>query len=253
VAWEPYAPVLRVSVLEDNLLLPLQTLLSMPDFQAEVEQLGGYSGREMGRRIRLEHGHCAGERRRIGRQHGVSHRIAQTGIQRFAAPELRRLSRPGYGPLPPVDEAPVAAPRMPGPSAPDPRWPFASCRRVWDIGTMSSNEPRNIDAALASFSDYWSPRTIAVVNDYDVRIVKVLGEFTRHSHPETDEFFLVLSGHLTIRLDDGDTVLGPGDSYVVPRGRFHQPVANEETTLLLFEPSNTINTGDTPSDLTADS
>ena len=60
-----------------------------------------------------------------------------------------------------------------------------------------------------------------MVNDYDVRVVKVLGEFTRHSHPETDEFFLVLSGALTIRMDDGDVHLGPGDTYVVPRGRPH--------------------------------
>ena len=77
------------------------------------------------------------------------------------------------------------------------------------------------------------------------------GEFTRHSHPETDEFFLVLSGRLTIRMDEGDVVLDPGDTYVVPRARFHQPVAATETTLLLFEPSATVNTGDSPSELTA--
>ena len=91
-----------------------------------------------------------------------------------------------------------------------------------------------------------------MVNDYDVRVVKVLGEFTRHSHPETDEFFLVLSGALTIRMDDGDVHLGPGDTYVVPRGRPHQPIAATETRLLLFEPSATVNTGDTPSHLTSD-
>jgi mannose-6-phosphate isomerase-like protein (cupin superfamily) len=100
-------------------------------------------------------------------------------------------------------------------------------------------------------ADHWSPRTIAVVNDYDVRVVKVRGEFTRHSHPETDEFFLVLSGQLTIGLDDGDVTLRAGDTFVVPRGRFHQPWTDVDTTLLLFEPSATINTGDTPSSMTA--
>ena len=104
---------------------------------------------------------------------------------------------------------------------------------------------------LAAIREHWSPRTIAVVNDYDVRVVKVRGEFTRHTHPGTDEFFLVLSGRLTIRMDHGDVVLAKGDVYVVHRGTAHQPCSEVETTLLLFEPSDTINTGDTPSSLTA--
>jgi mannose-6-phosphate isomerase-like protein (cupin superfamily) len=116
---------------------------------------------------------------------------------------------------------------------------------------MQRTERHNIDAVLAGVAEYWSPRTVAVVNDYDVRVVKVRGEFTRHRHPETDEFFLVLSGNLTIRMDDGEVVLGPGDTYVVPRGVSHQPCAEVETTLLLFEPSETVNTGDTPGHLTA--
>jgi mannose-6-phosphate isomerase-like protein (cupin superfamily) len=113
------------------------------------------------------------------------------------------------------------------------------------------SESRNIDAVLSHVTDYWSPQTVAVVNDYDVRVVRVKGEFTRHTHPETDEFFLVLSGCLTIRMEVGDVVLTNGDSYVVPRGLAHQPFAETETTLLLFEPSDTVNTGDTPSSLTA--
>ena len=112
-------------------------------------------------------------------------------------------------------------------------------------------EPRNLDTVLASVSEHWSPRTVAVVNDYDVRVVKVLGEFTPHRHPDTDEFFLVLSGRLVIRTEAGDVRLDPGDSFVVPRGRLHQPCAGSETTVLLFEPSATVNTGDTPSELTA--
>ena len=91
------------------------------------------------------------------------------------------------------------------------------------------------------------------MNDYDVRVAKAHGEFTPHRHPDTDELFLVITGALTIRLEDEDeVVLGPGQMYVVPRGRLHQPVADEETHLLLFEPSNTVNTGDSPSELTAE-
>jgi mannose-6-phosphate isomerase-like protein (cupin superfamily) len=116
---------------------------------------------------------------------------------------------------------------------------------------MPDQEPHNIDAVLASVTEHWSPRTIALVNDYDVRVVKVLGEFTRHTHTRTDEFFLVLSGRLTISRDSGDVVLNQGDTYVVPRGVAHQPCAEIETTLLLFEPSETVNTGDTPSAMTA--
>jgi mannose-6-phosphate isomerase-like protein (cupin superfamily) len=122
----------------------------------------------------------------------------------------------------------------------------------WQDCPVTTSEPRNIHDVLAETDEHWSPRTIAVVNDYDARVVRVLGEFTRHRHVETDEFFLVLSGRLTIRMDEGDVVLDPGDTYVVPRGRFHQPVAASETTLLLFEPSATINTGDTPSEFTAE-
>jgi mannose-6-phosphate isomerase-like protein (cupin superfamily) len=116
---------------------------------------------------------------------------------------------------------------------------------------FSVTEPKNIDAALAQFDEHWAPRTIAVVNDYDVRVVKVLGEFTRHQHNETDEFFLVLRGELIIKMDTGDMRLGPGDSYVVPAGTYHQPCAEAETAVLLFEPSSTVNTGDAPGTFTA--
>jgi mannose-6-phosphate isomerase-like protein (cupin superfamily) len=109
----------------------------------------------------------------------------------------------------------------------------------------------DLAGVLSTVAEPWSPRTVAILNDYDVRVVKTLGEFTRHSHPETDEFFLVLKGSLTIRLDDGDIELGPGQAYVVPRGTAHQPVSVDGAEVLLFEPSATVNTGDTPSELTA--
>jgi len=114
--------------------------------------------------------------------------------------------------------------------------------------------PEAIDlaAVLASIQQPWQPRTVAVLNDYDVRVVRTHGEFTRHSHPETDEVFLVLSGSLTIRLDDGEVHLGPGQLYVVPRGTPHQPYSAEGAEVLLVEPSATVNTGDNPSALTAE-
>src|SRR5690348_17547688 len=115
-----------------------------------------------------------------------------------------------------------------------------------------TGQARNIHGVLSALDEHWSPRTVAVVNDYDVRVVKVHGEFTRHRHPETDEFFLVLSGRLTIRMDGGDVDLGPGQVYVVPRGAPHQPFSADGAEILLFEPSATVNTGDTPSELTAE-
>jgi len=89
------------------------------------------------------------------------------------------------------------------------------------------------------------------MNDYDVRVVRTHGEFTRHSHPETDELFIVLSGSLTIRLEQDEVTLGPGQLYVVPRGAQHQPCSEHGAEVLLVEPTATVNTGDTPSALTA--
>jgi mannose-6-phosphate isomerase-like protein (cupin superfamily) len=109
----------------------------------------------------------------------------------------------------------------------------------------------DLAGVLATFDETWSPRTVAVMNDYDVRVVKTHGEFTRHSHPETDELFLVLRGSLTIRMDEGDVELAAGQMYVVPRGIPHQPVSADGADVLLVEPSATVNTGDTPSELTA--
>lgn len=102
----------------------------------------------------------------------------------------------------------------------------------------------NLAEKLAEFSNHWAPRTIAQLNDYDVMVVKVQGEFVRHSHPDTDDFFLVLEGRLTLRLPDREVVLRPGELFVVPRGVPHQPFAEEETHVLLIEPTGTPNTGD---------
>lgn len=102
----------------------------------------------------------------------------------------------------------------------------------------------NLASKLALFSEHWSPKVVAAFNGHDVMVVKVQGEFRWHSHGDTDDLFLVLSGRLTIRLRDGDVQLGPGDLYVVPRGVEHCPVAAEETHLLVIEPQGTPNTGD---------
>lgn len=125
--------------------------------------------------------------------------------------------------------------------------PAAPARGI--LGPMTS--PVDLAAVLGAVPEPWSPRTVATVNDYDVRVARAAGEFTRHSHPDTDEFFLVLSGRLTIRTDDGDVDLGPGQIHVVPRGTAHQPYSAEGAEILLFEPSATVNTGDSPSELTA--
>jgi mannose-6-phosphate isomerase-like protein (cupin superfamily) len=113
-------------------------------------------------------------------------------------------------------------------------------------------EAVNLDAMLARFAEHWSPKKIAQVNDYDVRIVKLQGEFTWHRHADTDEFFLVLDGRMAIQMRDRTVVLGPRELFVVPRGVEHCPRADTETAVLLFEPGTVINTGDTGADLTAD-
>ena len=113
-------------------------------------------------------------------------------------------------------------------------------------------DPVDLAAVLATFAEPWQPRTVATLNDYDVRVAKFHGDFTRHSHPDTDEFFLVLSGSITIRLDDGEVPLGPGQVYVVPRGVHHQPISADGAEVLMVEPSATVNTGDSPGELTAE-
>jgi mannose-6-phosphate isomerase-like protein (cupin superfamily) len=110
----------------------------------------------------------------------------------------------------------------------------------------------NLDAMLARFAGHWSPKKIAQINDYDVRIVKVQGEFSWHRHADTDELFLVIGGQLTIQMRDRDVVLGPRELFVVPRGVEHCPRADAETAVLLLEPSSVVNTGDAGGELTAE-
>lgn len=108
----------------------------------------------------------------------------------------------------------------------------------------STRDPINLAAKLGLFDAHWSPKVVARYNANEVMVVKVKGEFTWHSHPDTDDFFLVLAGRLRIELRDGVVHLGPGELYVVPAGVEHRPVAEEEAHLLLIEPVGTPNTGD---------
>ena len=113
------------------------------------------------------------------------------------------------------------------------------------------DEVRNVAEALNTIEKPWQPHRLVSINDYDVKVVKLLGEFVWHTHPDTDEMFFVHSGELTIQLRDRDVVLGPGDVFVVPAGVEHCPKAVEEVSALLFERSGTVNTGDAGGDLTS--
>lgn len=109
--------------------------------------------------------------------------------------------------------------------------------------------PVNLAAVLGSFDELWSPRIVARVNDYDVRVAKFDGDYVWHSHADTDEFFLVVHGDLVIRLCEvgveREVRLGPGDTFVVPRGTPHVPVTTAEAHILMIEPSGTVTVGDT--------
>ena len=112
--------------------------------------------------------------------------------------------------------------------------------------TRSPAVPTGVDLAekLATFSEPWQPRVVGRFNGHDLMVAKLKGEFTWHRHDDTDDFFLVLKGSVTIRMREGDVTLGPGHLYVVPRGVEHCPVAEEGAEVLLIERAGTPNTGD---------
>ncbi|KAA9157535.1 cupin domain-containing protein [Microbacterium lushaniae] len=118
-------------------------------------------------------------------------------------------------------------------------------------------EPRRTDIAaeLEHVVEHWTPRVVGRVNDQYIKVAKLLGEFVWHSHEDEDEMFLVVSGHLRIQLEGADDVeLGPGQFYVVPRGVRHNPLAHEETHIVLIETVTTAHTGDvtTPGSVSID-
>ena len=111
-------------------------------------------------------------------------------------------------------------------------------------------EKVNVVEKLERFSDYWSPKIIAELNDFHVKAVKLKGEFVWHHHETEDELFYVVKGRLVIRLRDGEVVLGPGEFAVIPHMVEHLPVADEEVHVLLLEPKSTVNTGTTDNERT---
>jgi mannose-6-phosphate isomerase-like protein (cupin superfamily) len=111
----------------------------------------------------------------------------------------------------------------------------------------------NLKNKLQLFTEYWKPKIIAQMNDYHLKLVKIQGHFVWHSHAETDEVFIVISGSMDIEFRDGKVTLKSGEMYVVQKGVEHKPFAEEECSVLVIEPAGTINTGNTGGQMTAPS
>ncbi|MBA3677790.1 MAG: cupin domain-containing protein [Sphingosinicella sp.] len=115
---------------------------------------------------------------------------------------------------------------------------------------MNAPMPVNIAEKLATFSDHWDPRIIGRYNGNEIRIAKVEGEFTWHSHENSDELFLVIAGDFGIEFRDGMRRFGPGEMVVVPKGVEHRPVADGECHILMIDREGEPNTGGQPSEYT---
>lgn len=113
-------------------------------------------------------------------------------------------------------------------------------------------EAINLAGKFSKFSEHWSPKVIAEMNDYQFKLVRLEGEFVWHDHAETDEVFIVLEGNLDIEFRDGKVTLSAGEMFVVPQGTEHRPVAKEECKIMLVEPRGVVNTGDAGGELTAE-
>ena len=112
--------------------------------------------------------------------------------------------------------------------------------------------PINFKDKFSKFSEHWSPRVIAEMNDYQFKLVKVEGEFVWHDHPDTDEVFIVIEGTLNIEFREGVISLNSGEMFVIPKGVEHKPVAARECKIMLVEPKGVVNTGDSGGELTAE-
>lgn len=113
------------------------------------------------------------------------------------------------------------------------------------------NQAVDLADKFGQFSEHWSPKVVARLNDYEIKAVRIKGEFVWHTHDDTDELFLVVDGVLTIQLRDGDVTVRPGQLFVVPRGVEHCPIADGEVQALLIEPVGVVNTGSAGGPLTA--
>jgi mannose-6-phosphate isomerase-like protein (cupin superfamily) len=114
------------------------------------------------------------------------------------------------------------------------------------------NKAINFKEKFDLFSERWSPKAIAQMNDYHFKIAKIQGEFIWHKHDETDETFIVIAGKMRIDFRDGATLLQAGEMIVVPKGVEHKPIAEEECHILLIEPAGTVNTGDVGGEMTVE-
>jgi mannose-6-phosphate isomerase-like protein (cupin superfamily) len=113
------------------------------------------------------------------------------------------------------------------------------------------NEVINIDSKFNKLNEFWTPKIIEQMNDYQVKVAKFKGEFSWHDHKDTDEVFLIVNGEMSILFRDKCVDLKSGELYVVPKGVEHKPVAENECNVLLIEPKGTINTGDVLNEQTA--
>jgi mannose-6-phosphate isomerase-like protein (cupin superfamily) len=109
----------------------------------------------------------------------------------------------------------------------------------------------NLQEKFSQFSATWNPKVIAEMNDYQFKLVRLLGEFVWHQHADTDEVFIVIEGEMVLRFRDGEVPLRAGELYVVPKGVEHQPYAEHECKVMLVEPKGVVNTGDAGGTLTA--
>jgi len=119
-------------------------------------------------------------------------------------------------------------------------------------GIKMKDKVINFKDKYAKFTEHWSPRVIAEMNDYQFKLVKVAGEFVWHDHPDTDEVFIVIEGTLKIAFRTGTVTLESGEMFVIPKGVEHKPMADAECKIMIIEPKGVINTGDSDSQLTAD-
>ncbi|WP_113924946.1 cupin domain-containing protein [Cognataquiflexum aquatile] len=108
----------------------------------------------------------------------------------------------------------------------------------------------NLSEKFSLFQDYWNPRIAGELNGQQVKLVKFKGEFVWHKHDHEDELFFVVSGSFRMELREKVIDLHEGEFLVVPKGVEHRPVAEEEVSVMLFEPATTLNTGDAKGDLT---
>ncbi len=111
----------------------------------------------------------------------------------------------------------------------------------------------NLFEKLSKFSEHWSPKIVAQMNDYHFKLVKLQGEFVWHDHTDTDEVFIVLDGEMTVHFRDGDVSVKKGEMFVIPRGAEHKTSAKAECCAMLVETAGTVNTGGAGGDKTAPS